>query len=249
MKAVETKDSEEKSLKSTNNSLGIIPSEQIIPFKDRLMQVIGDRSVREFSRTCGLSDKTLRDYMNGKSYPTLDRLALIAEASRQPLTWLVTGELAKPTSKPTDAVEVFQYDLKASAGNGHLVVSESPIAKFELSSAWLIEQGLNGKRLTVVPVRGDSMEKTLWDGDLMLVELIDEPSQARDGICVIRIDGEILVKRVQYDYTTGGYNITSDNEAYRSFFIGETFKGDFAIIGKMARVLQRAKVEITSRPI
>ena len=141
----------------------------------------------------------------------------------------------------TKFIEAYQYDLKASAGSGCLVVSENPVAKFEFSEDWLNKQGLRGKQLAIVPVCGDSMESTLVDEDLMLVELVNDPKRARDGICVIRIDDEILVKRLQYDYAANGYHISSDNKAYKPFFIGEEFSGRFAVLGKMIRVLQRAK--------
>jgi len=77
---------------SENNPLRIIPSEQIIPFKQRLKDIIGQESVRSFGRRCGLAEKTLRNYMAGKQYPTLDRLALIAETSGKSISWLATGE-------------------------------------------------------------------------------------------------------------------------------------------------------------
>lgn len=90
-----TSELEEKSPNKGNNPQGTIPSQQIIPFKERLDSIIGDASVRSFSRKCGLAEKTLRNYIAGKQYPTLDRLALIAEASGRSMTWLVTGEEAQ----------------------------------------------------------------------------------------------------------------------------------------------------------
>ena len=152
-------------------------------------------------------------------------------------------EALKFNEKPNSNkfIKAYQYDLKASAGSGCLVVSENPVAKFEFSEDWISKQGLRGKSLAVIPVSGDSMEATLTDDDLMLVELINDPKCARDGICVIRIDDEILVKRLQYDYTRNGYHISSDNCAYKPFFIGEEFNGRFAVLGKMIRVLQRAR--------
>ncbi|SGZ16863.1 S24 family peptidase [Moritella viscosa] len=141
-------------------------------------------------------------------------------------------------------VTIPQYNFRASAGNGCLVVSEEPVATFSFSQDWLYKQGLRGAKLNVVPVSGDSMESTLIDGDLMLVELIDDPKDARDGICVIRIDDEILVKRIQYDFIEQGYHIRSDNSAYSTFFIGKEYRGRFRVIGRMVRVLQRAKIVV-----
>lgn len=234
----------EKSVTIEKHTDGIIPREQIIPFKERLKFVIGERSLREFAKECSLSPSTLSNYLNGETYPTLDRLATIATVSRSSYSWLATGEETGASVVQRisdDIVQIVQYDFKASAGAGCLVVSENPVARFEFSREWLIRQGLNNKELTVVPVHGDSMEPTLMDEDLMLVEVITDPKQARDGVCVFRIDDEVMVKRLQYDFASNGYHVTSDNTAYKPFFIGKEFEGRFQLLGRMVRVLQRAK--------
>ena len=143
-----------------------------------------------------------------------------------------------------DLTAVPQYDLSASAGGGALVVAEHPIARFELSKRWLEQHNLHNKKLTVVPVRGDSMENTLHDGDLTLVSLIDDLSEAREGVCVLRFDEEIFVKRIQYDFKSKGYKVTSDNNAYSGFFVEaeDIESGRFTVLGRVERVLQRTKV-------
>lgn len=238
----------EKDGGSKKDKKRINPSERIIRFKERLAEVIGDEAVLQFAKKSGMSEGVMRSYIRGDTFPSLDRLEAIADAAKVDLNWLATGQdsntqLVQVSSKPMSegSVEVVQYDFKASAGAGCLVVSENPVAKFEFSREWLIKQGLNGKHLTVVEVYGDSMEPTLMDEDLMLVEVVEDPKQARDGVCVFRIDDEIMVKRVQYDFGSGGYNVTSDNDAYSPFFIGKEFEGRFQILGRMVRVLQRAK--------
>lgn len=217
-------------------------------FAERLEVAMAGEANLSFAQKCGISEATIRKYKKGETTPNLEILDAIANAAKVDLNWLATGnaldtKIVKAASKPMSegSLEVIQYDLKASAGAGCLVVSENPVAKFEFSREWLIKQGLNGKHLTVVEVYGDSMEPTLMDEDLMLVEVVDDPKQARDGVCVFRIDDEVMVKRVQYDFASGGYHVTSDNNAYSPFFIGKEFEGRFQLLGRMVRVLQRAK--------
>lgn len=211
----------------------------------RLIQLANNRTIRETAQAWGVSSSTLDRYINKGSMPSFDRVIAIADAEGVSLEWLATGteaeRRARPAIKNDNVIEILQYDLKASAGAGCLVVSENPVAKFEFSKEWLIKQSLYGKHLTIVPVFGDSMEPTLMDEDLMLVEVIEDPKQANDGIYVFRIDEAILVKRLQFDFAMRGYHATSDNSAYQPFFIGEEFEGRFQILGRMARVLQRAK--------
>lgn len=211
--------------------------------KERIRALLKGRTTREAAKDWDIPLSTLGTYLSRGTMPSLDKAFNIANREGVSLEWLVTGTNEQPNLTPInrDIVEVFQYDFKASAGAGCLVVSENPVAKFELSKEWLTKQGLSGKQLTVVPVYGDSMETTLMDEDLMLVELIEDPKQARDGICVFRIDDEVMVKRLQYDFGNRRYKVTSDNPAYDPFYIGEEFEGRFQILGRMVRVLQRAK--------
>ncbi len=217
-------------------------------FAERLEEAMAGEANLSFAQKCGISEATIRKYKKGETTPNLEILDAIATAANVDLTWLATGNtienppevfINKPINE--DSIEIVQYDFKASAGTGCLVVSENPVAKFEFSKEWLIKQSLHGKHLTIVPVFGDSMESTLMDEDLMLVEVIEDPQQLNDGIYVFRIDESILVKRLQYDFAMRGYHATSDNSAYQPFFIGEEFKGRFQILGRMVRVLQRAK--------
>lgn len=201
-------------------------------FSDRLKLAIGEHTYRSFSEVSGVAATTLRDYVTGKSFPTLDRLTAIADASGMPIEWLAAGELPNENMVP-----VLQYDLRVSAGHGSFVEMENPIAEFKFHVDWLRMQGLYGKTLSIVPVTGDSMEPTLQDSDLILVR----HDETKDGVCVIRIDQDVLVKRVQYDYETGAYIIMSDNQRYKAFQIDKEFKGDFEIIGQVVRVLQRVK--------
>tara|TARA_E500000081_G_scaffold112056_1_gene114399 strand:- start:1724 stop:2407 length:684 start_codon:yes stop_codon:yes gene_type:complete len=159
-----------------------------------------------------------------------------------PVATAPTQSTALQTSH-ADLTAVPQYDLAASAGGGALVVAEHPIARFELSTRWLQQNNLHNKKLTVVPVRGDSMEHTLYDGDLTLVSLIDDPTDAREGVCVLRFDDEIFVKRIQYDFKSKGYKVTSDNTAYSGFFVEveDIESGRFSVLGRVERVLQRAR--------
>ena len=60
-------------------------------FPDRLKEAMNGYTLRGFSRECSLSEGTLRGYIKGESYPTLDRLEAIAIAAKVSATWLATG--------------------------------------------------------------------------------------------------------------------------------------------------------------
>ena len=46
-------------------------------FKQRLAEVMQDNSIASFAKKCDMSETVIRDYLSGKTYPSLNRLALI----------------------------------------------------------------------------------------------------------------------------------------------------------------------------
>ncbi|MEN1479849.1 helix-turn-helix transcriptional regulator, partial [Pseudomonas aeruginosa] len=68
-----------------------IPQDGIGYFKIRLKQAISSHSLRGFSKECGLSEATLRSYLSGETFPTLDRLEQIAQAAGTSAMWLAFG--------------------------------------------------------------------------------------------------------------------------------------------------------------
>ncbi|WP_336844723.1 helix-turn-helix domain-containing protein [Providencia rettgeri] len=75
-----------------NKPSRIISQEQINRFGERLREAMNGMSNNAFAKQCGWSEKVIRNYLNGESYPSLDRLAVIANVSGRPVGWLVTGE-------------------------------------------------------------------------------------------------------------------------------------------------------------
>lgn len=78
--------------KDTENAERIFIYEGIMRFKDRLEEAMGNDSSRVFAAKCGLSDGVIRNYLSGKTYPSLDRLAQIASASGRPVEWFIRDE-------------------------------------------------------------------------------------------------------------------------------------------------------------
>ncbi len=209
-------------------------------------------SQKKIADFLGMSSKQVSRWESQIAIPA-DKLSLLTGLGFD-VNYIITGNSSNSLSlipsentalqpSHTDLTVVPQYDLAASAGGGALVVAEQPIARFELSSRWLQQNNLHNKKLTVVPVRGDSMEHTLYDGDLTLVSLVEDPTDAREGVCVLRFDDEIFVKRIQYDFKSKGYKVTSDNSAYSGFFVDadDISAGRFSVLGRVERVLQRAR--------
>jgi len=126
------------------------------------------------------------------------------------------------------------YDVHAAAGSGAVVDSEHVVDFLHFKQDW-IRHELHAKPadLYLIYVDGESMEPTLRPGDVILVDRRDH-LQARDGIYVLRMDGTLLVKRLQR-LPGGIINVSSDNASYRPFDLkASDLEGtDFAIVGRV----------------
>ncbi|WP_408646183.1 S24 family peptidase [Tritonibacter horizontis] len=76
-------------------------------------------------------------------------------------------------------------------------VGERNTQAYAFNRKWLSKRGLKPDTLSVISVRGDSMEPDLNDGDLVLIDLGN--TELSDGkIYAVQYSGNLFVKRIQY---------------------------------------------------
>lgn len=111
-----------------------------------------------------------------------------------------------------DYVFVPEREVAASAGNGSIIDTEDQIGALAFKAAWIKKRA--GGRVTdmsVIRVDGTSMAPTLEPGDRILVDqAVRAPGE---GLYVLRIDGELLVKRLTR-MPGGRFTVKSDNPAF-----------------------------------
>ena len=115
---------------------------------------------------------------------------------------------------PPPAEEVAQehiavVEVDTAAGAGALVGYEHVIGHVKFARNWLQTQNLVADRCRLIRVVGESMEPTLPDKALILVDLGCKERQNRK-ICVIRNGDELIVKRMVED-ADAGWLLVSDN--------------------------------------
>lgn len=145
-----------------------------------------------------------------------------------------TYSTAITTDDSDDVVWINSYDVFASAGNGFINNEHETGNKLPFSYRWLADNGLIGKRLSLIRVSGDSMYPTLRDKEIPLVEMLPDDFINRlvDDVYVLRLSGQLLVKRIQR-YGNNGFLIKSDNQHYDSYpLTRENWPDDFKVIAR-----------------
>lgn len=123
------------------------------------------------------------------------------------------------------------YDVSASAGDGHFVDYEPQAGSLAFPTQYLQHLTSSAPRhLAIISVKGESMEPTLLDDDIVLVDT-SKRSLGFDGLFVLRMDGALHVKRVSRGPREGVIRIISDNAGV--FPPVEREIEDVAVIGKV----------------
>ena len=199
----------------------------------------------QFSKKAGLSRSVLDKYTKGESDPSRLRMISMAKAAEVSFEWLATGvgEPQKTYGLSDNPQELISYqepmaripimNVTASAGGGSVVTTEDTEGYLAFEPSWLHRMGLNRAELFTMPTMGESMEPTIKAGEYVLCSSAEHHAKIGDGIYVIRLDGNILVKRLQV-LPGGILEVSSDNsQFYKPFRLDMKAETDFIILGRV----------------
>lgn len=186
---------------------------------DRLNRAMKLRDIRykkELAEMAGVSPGAVTQWFTGDTANlAADTLIKLAKGLRVRVEWLKEGlGPMEPDDEPEDDFKDFvmvrRLDVKASAGNGNLVFFESDKGKVAFRRDFLKSEGAKESEALVCYADGQSMEPTIPDGAVLLVNL-GGTEFVNNGIFVLRLEGEVLVKRLRRE-VGGGILIVSDNQ-------------------------------------
>ena len=119
-------------------------------------------------------------------------------------------ENGSPSKK--DYALIPQYTARASAGKGyhndHIELSEGQGLVFKRD--WLKRLSLKEGTSCVIYAEGSSMEPTISDGDVLLIDRASTEPRSGKVYAIQRPDGSISVKRLVQTFA-GGWVVRSDN--------------------------------------
>jgi len=185
-------------------------------------------STREMAGQLGMKLSSYIHYEDRYKKPYLavdfaERIASILEIkgiSREDVMRLAGVETTGTTLVPSDDTLtgnpslVPVYDVQASAGHGSVVEYEPVVAHLALSQDYMRDViGASDKDLKVIKVQGHSMEPTLNDDDLVMID-ISKRDLSYDGLFVIRFGDSLQVKRIGRSPLQGHVEMISDNPQF-----------------------------------
>lgn len=141
-----------------------------------------------------------------------------------------------------DMTKIPFYDVHVSAGHGS-VPEEGELSPYsiDIHPQLLLNQGLPIANLFIVPVKGDSMEPSLFDGDLVVLKRVSPPLLVLEGVYLLRIGNELFIKRIQFNKFEAKLRVDSDNSFYDSYTISGEDLNYVEIYGECVLTIGRAR--------
>lgn len=206
----------------------------------------------DFAKIIGLSSRTYWDYEKNKTDIPTEKLLQIANAFKINSDWLFGNseimlinkdniEIIKNEKSQNAANECITLDhihINPSCGTGTSVYDDALITPIQLGIQ-LIKNVFNANpnNLKVFKASGDSMESTIFDGDLLLVD-VSRKDFANGGIFLLTINDEWYCKRLKLKIN-GELEIISDNSHYEKEIKHPNDEIEIKIIGKVIRNLSK----------
>jgi len=192
----------------------------------RLARSLAKLTQKELASRVGMSQGALSELESAGFSSTLT--VQIAHACGVDVQWLATGDGSPgglpattdrqpiPLDNNPDYPAVRRVRIKASAGvNGYAVEhmdEDGPPIVFRAD--WFRAHGYRPDKLVALRVCGQSMEPSLYEGDLIVVNT--QQTEPKDGrVFVVLYEGVVAVKRLVRD--AGAWWLESDNADKRAF--------------------------------
>jgi phage repressor protein C with HTH and peptisase S24 domain len=184
-----------------------------------------------FARACGIPQRTINRIRRREQDLTVEKLGQLAHG-----IGVTVSALFVPGMNETDEdfAMLRRLNVKASAGNGNLVFFESEKGRLAFRRDFLRTAGVKEDEAVVIYADGQSMEPTIPDGAVLLVDTA-RTELANNDVYVIRLDNEILVKRLRKEIG-GGVLIVSDNpdkHKYPDILVSPDKEDHLSIIGRV----------------
>ena len=135
----------------------------------------------------------------------------------------------------SDYVAIPRYNITASAGGGALADHAQVVEYLAFSKKFLSMQlHHSSETLALIEARGDSMEPTIRDSDILTLDIRPNQPLENGRLYVIRVNDNLLVKRIELRLNS--IVLHSDNKRYSPETITLAEADQLQLIGKVILV-------------
>lgn len=200
--------------------------------KDILSKEVGERKVfdKDVAEALSINQITLATMKSRDKIPYKEILEFCAKRKIS-INWLLFDQIVESLQIETEKFARIHYfkDIYASAGGGALNEEEESELMY-LDDEIVSRLGGMGfiKHIQAINVLGDSMEPTLYSGDVVFINK-EFNNALKSGIYVVSTPAGLFIKRLQLQ-SNGMVALVSDNESYAPELVGGD---DVEIIGKV----------------
>lgn len=200
--------------------------------KDILSQEVGERKVfdKDVAEALGINQLTLATMKNRAKIPYKEILEFCAKRKIS-INWVLFDQVVESLQAETDKFAKIHYfrDIYASAGGGALNEEEEGEMMY-LDEEIVHKLGGIGmiKHIQAINVLGDSMEPTLYSGDVVFVNK-EYRNAHKAGIYIVSTPAGLFIKRLHLQ-ANGMVALLSDNESYAPEMVNAH---DVEVVGKV----------------
>ena len=170
-------------------------------FGERLKEVLKKLSLTQtgLSKEIGTSNVVINRYIKDKTTPDYSFLNKLVNKFNININWLLTGEGSMFPSRNIEHIGKSDYYYMpiidgVSCGSPQEIESADPLEHILIDTNSLYG---DFNDYFAFYASGESMEPYISNGDVIIVKQHDDWSSADDRICVVRVDGEITLKKVK----------------------------------------------------
>jgi phage repressor protein C with HTH and peptisase S24 domain len=187
-------------------------------FEKSVFKKSGKLNYSEIARNIGVDSATVQRILEENNKPSFDVLCRIAEFYNADLNWLLLGrrmEKIKDDGGNLPGEDFIYVPMVSGAlAAGRPLAADNAIElKIAFRREWMARKG-DPKNMSLIRIQGDSMEPTLLSGDVVLIDHSKNVVSSQGGIYAIALEGEIMIKRVEYLVSKKVVVVKSDNPRY-----------------------------------
>lgn len=186
----------------------------------------------------GAARSTFNNWLNDRSEPKYEVLLDFCE-----ITGVEVGDILNRNDddhinfaleeSDQDFVKIDVFDVDLAAGNGRIATHTEAVDQLAFRTQWLSRIGVDPAAASIVRVEGESMEPTLPNKSVVLIDHRDQTPISKAYIFAVRLGDALKVKRVERSIKDQSIMLHSDNPIVPTEHLTSADLDGFEIIGRV----------------